>query len=58
MLGTVDLLVLISLDQLNFILKILPTLVTKQATLLRRATAPSLPLPLIFLVKSLAFLVG
>jgi len=113
MLGTVDLLVLIILDQLNFILKIIQwvetnpsninkhpyfpyehlfllpygtmltafdtdvhsentdvrwvgfhplkilfTFVIKQVTLMRRVTVLSLSLPLIFLVKSLAFLVG
>jgi hypothetical protein len=40
--------VLTSLDQLIFKLKILLTLVTKQATLTRRSTVLSLPLQLVF----------
>jgi hypothetical protein len=47
-LSTVDLLVLTSLDQLLFLLKILFTLFTKQATLMRRSTVPSLPFQLGF----------
>jgi hypothetical protein len=39
----VDLLVLTSLNQLLFILKILLTFVTKQPTLMRRSTVLSLP---------------
>jgi hypothetical protein len=42
-LSTFGLLVLTSFDQLIFILKILPTFVTKQATLMRRSTVLSLP---------------
>jgi hypothetical protein len=42
-LGTVDLLVLTSLDQRLFILKILCTIFTKQAILIRRSTELSLP---------------
>jgi hypothetical protein len=45
----VDLLVLTSLDQLIFILKILFTFDTKQAILIRRSTVLSLPLQLVFL---------
>jgi hypothetical protein len=48
MISTVDLLALISLDQLLFILKILFTYVTQQATLMRRSTVLSLPLQLVF----------
>ncbi len=44
----VDLLVLNSLDQLLFILKILFTSDTKQATLLWRSMVLSLPLKLVF----------
>jgi hypothetical protein len=47
-LNTVDLLVLTSLDQLIFILKILFTCFTQQATLMRRSTVLSLPLQLVF----------
>ncbi len=47
-LSTVDLLVLTSLDQLLFILKILFSFVTKQATLKRRSTVLSLPPYLVF----------
>ncbi len=43
-----DLLVLFSLYKLIFELKILFTCVTKQATLMRRSTVPSLPLQLEF----------
>ena len=42
--GTVDLLALASLDQLLFILKILFTLFSEQATLMRRSTVQHLPL--------------
>jgi hypothetical protein len=42
-LSTVDLLVLTSLDELLFILKILLTFVTKHATLMRRSTVLNLP---------------
>ncbi len=48
-LGTVDLLVLTSLVQLIFILKILFTYFTKQVTLMRRSTVLNLPLQLVFL---------
>jgi hypothetical protein len=47
-LSMVDLLVLTSLDQLIFVLKILFTLVSKQATLMRRSAVLSLPLQLVF----------
>jgi len=47
-LSTVNLLVLTSLDQLIFKLKILFTFFTKQATLMRRSTVLSLPLQLVF----------
>jgi hypothetical protein len=47
-LSAVELLVLTSLDQLLFILKILFTFFTKQATLMRRSTVLSLPLQLVF----------
>jgi hypothetical protein len=47
-LSTVNLLVLTSLDQLIFKLKILFTFVTKQVTLMRRSTVLSLPLQLVF----------
>ncbi len=58
-LSTVDLLVLTSLDQLLFILKILFTYVTKQAaTLMRRSTVLSLPLQLVFPVKGLSKYMG
>jgi hypothetical protein len=50
---TVDLLVLTSLDQLIFILKILFSFLTKQATLMRRSTVPSLPPQLEFPGKGL-----
>jgi hypothetical protein len=46
--STVDLLVLTSLDQSLFILKILFTFFTKQATLIRRSTVPSLSPQLVF----------
>jgi hypothetical protein len=46
--STVNLLVLTSLDQLLFILKLLFTSFTKQATLMRGATVLSLPLQLVF----------
>jgi hypothetical protein len=48
MLSTVDLLVLTSLIQFIFILKIVFTCFTKQATLMRRSTGLSLPLQLVF----------
>ncbi len=47
-LSTVDLLVLTVLDQLLFILKMLVTFLTKQATLMRRSTMLSLPSQLAF----------
>ncbi len=47
-LGTVNLLVLTSLDQLLFKLKILWTFFTKQATLMRRSSVLSLPPQLVF----------
>jgi hypothetical protein len=47
-LNTTDLLVLTSLDQLLFILKILFMYLTKQATLSRRSTVLSLPCQLVF----------
>jgi hypothetical protein len=47
-LDTVDLLVLTSLDQVIFILKILFTCSTKQPTLIRRSTGLSFPLQLVF----------
>jgi hypothetical protein len=47
-LNTVDLLVLTSLYQLLFILKILFSYVTKQAALMRRSTVLSLPFQLAF----------
>ncbi len=47
-LSTVNLLVLTSLDQLIFILKILFTVVTRQADIKRRSTVPSLPFLLAF----------
>jgi len=53
-LSTVDLLVLTRLDQLIFILKILFTSVTKQATLMRRSTVLILPLQLVFLFKPMS----
>jgi len=43
-LSTVDLLALTSLDQLLFILKILFTFFTKQATLMRRSIVLNIPL--------------
>jgi hypothetical protein len=46
-LGTVDLLVLTSLDHLVILLKILITFYTKQATIMRRSTALSLPYQLV-----------
>ncbi len=48
MLSTADLLVLTSLDQLIFILKIVFTLIKKQATLIRRSTVLSFPPQLVF----------
>ncbi len=48
MLSTVDLLVLTSLDQLILILKIVFTVVTKQAVLMRRSAVLILPLQLVF----------
>ncbi len=48
-LSTVDLLVLTSLGQLVFILKLLFSFVTKYAALMRRSTVLSLPLQLVFL---------
>ncbi len=47
-LRTINLLAPTSLDQLIFTLKILYTLVTKQATLMRRSTVQSLSLHLVF----------
>jgi len=47
-LSTVDLLVLTSLVQLLFILKIFFTFFTKQVTLMRRSTVQSLPPQLVF----------
>jgi hypothetical protein len=47
-LSTVDLLVLTSLDLLVFILKILFSFFTKQATLMTRSTVLSLPPQLVF----------
>ncbi len=55
-LSTVDLLVLTSLDQLIFILKILFTFITKQLTLLRRSTVLCLPLQLVFPGRAIAVL--
>jgi len=46
--GTVDLHILASLDQLIFVLKVLFTFFTKQATLMRRSTVLSLPPQLVF----------
>jgi hypothetical protein len=59
MLSTVDLLVLTSLDQLGFKLKILFSFFTKQATLLRRSTVLSLTPQVVFpaLSVTLVFLV-
>ena len=57
-LSTVDLLLLISLDQILFILKILFTLFKKQATLIRRPTVLSRPPQLVFPAYSTAKLVG
>ncbi len=51
-LSTVDLLVLTSLEKLHFKLKIVFTLFTKQATLIRRPTVPSLPFQQVFPGKS------
>jgi hypothetical protein len=48
MLSTVDLLVLTSLDQLNFILKILFTFFITQTTLMWSSTVLSLPPQLVF----------
>ncbi len=47
-LSTIDLLVLTSLDQLGFILKILFSFLTKQATLMRSLSVLSLPPQLVF----------
>ncbi len=47
-LSTVDLLVITSLDQLIFILKILLNFFAKQATLVRRPTVKTLPFQLGF----------
>jgi len=47
-LSTVDLLVFPSLDQLIFILKLLVSFFTKQATFMRRSTVLSLPIELVF----------
>jgi hypothetical protein len=47
-LGTIDLLVLTSLKQLLLGLKILFTVVTKPATIMRRSTVQSLSLQLVF----------
>jgi hypothetical protein len=47
-LSTIDLLVLTSFNELVFILRILFTLFTKQATLMRRSTILNLPLQLVF----------
>jgi hypothetical protein len=47
-LGTVDLLVLISLDQVILILANVIFSFTKQATLMRRSTVVSLPVQLVF----------
>ncbi len=47
-LSTVDLLVLTSLDKLILILKIIFLFFTKQASLIRRSTALSLPPKLVF----------
>ncbi len=47
-LSTVDLLVLTSLDQLLFTLKILFTFLTKQATIMRKSTVLSLSPQLVF----------
>ncbi len=47
-LSTVDLIVLTSLDQLLFKLKILWTFFTKQANIMRRSTVSSLPPHLVF----------
>ncbi len=47
-LSTVDLLVLTSLDQVIFIMKILFNFVTKQTTLMRRSTVLSVPTQLVF----------
>jgi len=52
-LGTIDLLVLTSLHQLIFIMKILFTLNTKRAILIRRSTVLSLSLQLVFPVTGL-----
>jgi hypothetical protein len=56
-LGTVDLLVLTSLDQLVFILKMF-SFVTKQATLMRRSTVLSIPPQLVadIFITGLVFL--
>jgi hypothetical protein len=47
-LQSVVLLVLTTLDQLLFVLKMLFTFVTKQATSIRRSTVLSLPIQLVF----------
>jgi len=46
--STVDLLVLTSFEQLIFIVKILFSFFTKQATLMKRSTVLSLPPQLVF----------
>jgi hypothetical protein len=50
-LSTVDILVQTSLEQVLFVLKILFTFVTKQATLMRRLIVLILPFQLVFPVK-------
>jgi hypothetical protein len=52
MLGTVDVLVLSSTDQLIVILKVLFTFFTKQATFMRRSTVLRLTLQLVFPVTA------
>jgi hypothetical protein len=47
-LSTIDLLELTSSDELLFILKILPTFVAKEATIMRRSTVLSFSLQLVF----------
>jgi len=54
-LSAVDLLVLTSLDQLIFILKILFSFLTKQATLMRRSTVLILPTQLVFPAQRFGF---
>ncbi len=46
--STIDLLVLTSLDQLLFKLKVFFFFLTKQASLIKRSTVLSLPLQLVF----------